>query len=695
MGVEDFYGKWIRGAIQRRPEIKPRYVPTGNRSYSLLIDMNGMIHMVRNQVFGKESEERMKELYRKFEIMTVEEMSDDFEEDFLVGNELETKEDLEKFMKYITKKINEQETDEDFLVEKFSEILQKDFEVEFLKVLTNFVEMYHPEKLLYLAIDGVAPLPKIEQQRKRRFKAVKLAKTGTVFERVLNRITSSIVVTPGTDWMNKLTELIFEWIEDRSKNFSFPEKIVFSDFEIPGEGEHKIFEYIQHGNIIVEGKMEHIVVGKDADLVMLSLVSPLNNIIVNRERPGDNISISALKKTLDSDMNFEPGENLSVLYTDFLLITLSIGNDFLPRIYVFKNVQESLDFFINIYKILGLRLTTPDTQIIWENFVEFLKVIDESLEIMVDRILETEWEYPPTMLLESMIDSKFDYDVFRELWYNNALLPNNDIGFDILRSVIGELPTVEDSDIDIMCKKYLEGLQWILRYYTSDLSKRDYSYGYNHAPLINDLIVTIENNFTDLSSVQSVSAKWAGARTIVRTDKSFEIPHQLAVVIPSEVAGFYLEPELLEQITHLEDLMPSGFQEEYDMILKGKEHQALAILPPMDKDAVERVLKTIKLKKLSSGMQRMMLSKNTIERISTVPASRGRGGFRGRGNGERGGFRGRGNGEFRGRGRGNGEFRGRGKGNGEFRGRERGNGGFRGRGNGGFRGRGNGEGSGQ
>ena len=53
----------------------------------------------------------------------------------------------------------------------YSKLEKKMFEsvVEFIENLYNFAQ---PKKLLYIAIDGVAPRAKMEQQRTRRFKSI-------------------------------------------------------------------------------------------------------------------------------------------------------------------------------------------------------------------------------------------------------------------------------------------------------------------------------------------------------------------------------------------------------------------------------------------------------------------------------------------------------------------------------------------
>jgi len=92
------------------------------------------------------------------------------------------------------------------------------------KYIDKLVQIVRPRKLIYMAIDGVAPRAKMNQQRARRFRkvqeerekvekdsrfkeslaqeGVKLASNETPFK------FDSNVITPGTPFMNKLSEAV-------------------------------------------------------------------------------------------------------------------------------------------------------------------------------------------------------------------------------------------------------------------------------------------------------------------------------------------------------------------------------------------------------------------------------------------------------------------------------------------------------
>jgi 5'-3' exoribonuclease 1 len=104
-----------------------------------------------------------------------------------------------------------------------------------------------------MAIDGVAPRAKLNQQRARRFRAAqdriesveKARKDGNeVDEKVMF---DSNCITPGTEFMEKVGKYLKYFIRKKMKEDPLWRnlKIVFSGHDVPGEGEHKIMQFIR------------------------------------------------------------------------------------------------------------------------------------------------------------------------------------------------------------------------------------------------------------------------------------------------------------------------------------------------------------------------------------------------------------------------------------------------------------------
>lgn len=171
--------------------------------------------------------------------------------------------------------------------------------------LIDLIRVSKPQNVVYLAVDGVAPRAKMNHQRSRRYMGIaEQADRKKAMEQIRQYRTSkgypmpkegvvqpwdSNVITPGTEFMSKLDAYLRTFIAKQvSENPEWKNlTIIFSDSSVPGEGEHKLLDYIRHqksyqqkqseesGQLGIElkgeGHYEHCIVSDDADLVFLSL----------------------------------------------------------------------------------------------------------------------------------------------------------------------------------------------------------------------------------------------------------------------------------------------------------------------------------------------------------------------------------------------------------------------------------------
>lgn len=238
-----------------------------------------------------------------------------------------------------------------------------------VKYVDMMVKLARPQQLLYVAIDGVAPRAKMNQQRARRYGAAKdaaiaraeAAKRGEVYDD--EAIFDSNCITPGTPFMMELHEDLQFALRKKLKEDSqwHGLQLIYSGHDQPGEGEHKIVSYIRamKSQPGWSPNTRHIMAGLDADLVMLSLALHEPHFSLLREQIDFNafranangtkektqatsevkwqmLHIGLLREYLEMDM--KPVREMSFEWDgeramdDFVLLTVVCGNDFVPHL---------------------------------------------------------------------------------------------------------------------------------------------------------------------------------------------------------------------------------------------------------------------------------------------------------------------------------------------------------------------------
>ncbi|KAF8738458.1 hypothetical protein AX14_011448 [Amanita brunnescens Koide BX004] len=240
-----------------------------------------------------------------------------------------------------------------------------------------------PKKLFFMAVDGVAPRAKMNQQRSRRFRTAKEAKEAREkAERKGEKLPTekafdSNCITPGTPFMARLSEQLRYFVNKKiTEDSNWRDiQVVLSGYEVPGEGEHKIMEYIRLARAQPDynPNVRHCLYGLDADLFMLGLLSHDPHFCLLREevkfgpssRKKGNTSLesinfyllhlSLLREYLD--LEFQEVEhvlpfeyNLERVIDDFILLAVFVGNDFLPNLPDLHIHQNGLEQLFDVYK---------------------------------------------------------------------------------------------------------------------------------------------------------------------------------------------------------------------------------------------------------------------------------------------------------------------------------------------------------
>ncbi|KAJ9148425.1 5'-3' exoribonuclease 1 [Pleurostoma richardsiae] len=241
-----------------------------------------------------------------------------------------------------------------------------------------------PKQLFFMAVDGVAPRAKMNQQRARRFRTALDAEVAR--EKALREGQElpkeepfdSNCITPGTEFMAKLSRQLRYFVNKKVSEDSDWQgcEIVLSGHDVPGEGEHKIMEYIRNARAQpnYEPNMRHCLYGLDADLIMLGLLSHDPHFCLLREEVTFGRQSKTKSKELEHqnfylmhlcivreylELEFQDLKkegaisfpfDMEKVIDDFILMGFFVGNDFLPNLPRLHINEGALSTMFRIYK---------------------------------------------------------------------------------------------------------------------------------------------------------------------------------------------------------------------------------------------------------------------------------------------------------------------------------------------------------
>jgi len=275
-----------------------------------------------------------------------------------------------------------------------------------IKYLEHLIDEVKPTKLLYIAIDGVAPLGKMKQQHTRRFKAI-------VDTRETNALKKQYgvpldeknqkdfnAISPATIFMEGLSTKIKAFLQNHKQGKYKHLNIILSDATVPQEGEHKILAHMK----TQPDNCNCATYGLDSDLIMLSLGTNRENITLVRENTmikGNHIDldketfpvlnyflISGLRKRIGMIMSpwttmneleeqkingheaeeeglnedqlalqqaqketfFNTPRELNNVIRDYIVMSFFLGNDFLPSFESLKIRENGISHILRAYK---------------------------------------------------------------------------------------------------------------------------------------------------------------------------------------------------------------------------------------------------------------------------------------------------------------------------------------------------------
>jgi 5'-3' exoribonuclease 1 len=384
--------------------------------------------------------------------------------------------------------------------------------------IQSIVEVISPSKTVFIAFDGVAPFAKMKQQKTRRFRSIFDTKS---IETSQSTKFNTTMITPGTQFMQRLTERIREIIPLQPLiNGKNPTYIITASDE-PGEGEHKMMQHMRdHPN----STDTVAIYGLDSDLIMLAIyhLHLFKNLYVFREAqeffksripiqfqyPNEPyfMDMSAFVRSIVSEMvgcrvspplpNTSIHSDAQIAY-DYVFLCFLLGNDFLPHFPTINlrthGIQRVLDTYRNLPEKSRKMICIDDITnpyIHWDLFSNLIhKLASNEHEFLTQEydhrdkqsrrfFSETTPEDRESALSSSPIQFRAEEQYIApringwETRYYKTLFhvkqPNN-------------------TYIQSICTNYMEGLEWVFHYYTTGCIDWQWAYQYDYPPLLCDL----------------------------------------------------------------------------------------------------------------------------------------------------------------------------------------------------------------
>jgi len=459
--------------------------------------------------------------------------------------------------------------------------------IEYIEKLINYVE---PTKGVYIAIDGPVCCAKMKQQRQRRFRSVH---DKQFFDRIKKKHNVEIpyywnnsAISPGTKFMDKLHNKILIWIKKFiSKNNI---KIIYSSSNVPGEGEHKLLDFIKKNK---NNDLSYVTYGLDADLIFLMLVTKSDKIYLLREAQQfdsksstEQLNFVSLRIMRDCIYNtFTNNKKLSIdknrIINDFIFLCYFLGNDFLPHILSLDINKNGIEYIIKIYlDIYNERSGFSNDQSEYLINIDNKKINQDFLISFLEKLASNE----EAILTQNfnhkrkiMIKGETNYE--KELFKIDNLLFNipDPIGVGVNSNYRNDyykyyfnLDNDEIEDfVKKMVKQYLIGIKWVMYYYFDKIPDWTWFYPYDYPPFISD----IHKYIIDMNDIE------------FKEGQPMEPFEQLLNILPSQSAKYLLPTDLVKLTTlsksSLIHLYPLDI--DIDFLYKHRYWEGIPKLPPL------------------------------------------------------------------------------------------------------------------
>ena len=525
-------------------------------------------------------------------------------------------------------------------------------------------DVVKPKKLTYIAFDGPAPRAKMVQQRSRRYKGYQQKNYLENEKKKHNIVQDSITwdlspnISPGTEFMSKLTEKIIEIMKAKGFNaHNSNMQFILSDSNLPGEGEHKYLPLIRQMRKKQGTHNSKVYIyGSDADVIILAMSTHKNNMHIIREITDDNdmkkmyhdyefvdINIDNLSNAFKHDLTrtFKDHQFDKVrILNDYIFLTFLVGNDFVLSPSFLKIKKDGMKTLIAVYHDIKLNYkgylvdyhpdienSTPiiNIEFFKELIFEVSKKEDNFMKKQqndIDRIMKG---YVNPMRSESeaklkpyeIISNRYihlevcspDHPLFQK-YHEEFKKINYEEDYEIWKEQFYKyylnIDTKNEEEylkirIEIV-QNYLESLMFNLKYYFQGVPSWQWHYKFRISPLLSDIYYVLNNSLIDINNIQF---------TLGQPYTPFQ---QLMLILPPQLD--FLLPSVLRPIMNDDKLLCTQFYPvdfRMDVSVGLKTQYSEAILPEIDEELLINTVKKYESKLSSEEEKRNLIRDKPVK----------------------------------------------------------------------------------
>jgi 5'-3' exonuclease len=460
-----------------------------------------------------------------------------------------------------------------------NEKLEDKMIVAVLEYFETIIAFVNPTKGTFIAIDGVAPIAKIKQQRSRRFKSIadKILwdNIKKKHSRPITNHWNNNAITPGTVFMEKLHKRITNWSKDKN--------IIYSSYLTPAEGEHKLLQYIRDNK---SKDNSYVIYGLDADLIFLALSTESDKIFLLREATEFNkkeskevlnfVSIKVMRDSIYTTMKkFIENIDRTKIINDFIFMCYFLGNDFLPHIPSLDIQNEGIENLINNY--IKTTISLPGEYLLEKKINnKFLALFIKNLASEEEYILKTEFGKPHKRHYSHGND-EYEKEVSKienlQFKINDPISLGSDTPEKWRLRYYKHYWNINDEELEKFSEKlvehYLRGIKWVTQYYFDSCPCWDWYYPFDHPPFISDIAKYIDK--IDMNEIK------------FKLGEPLKPFMQLLAVLPPQ-SNYLLPTNLQKLVVNPKSSIIYMYPEEFtqDFINKKKYWMGIPNLPPLD-----------------------------------------------------------------------------------------------------------------